>query len=95
MVGKPFSGVFDGQGHTVSGLYISNGKSFQGLFGFVSGDKSEIRNLTVSGDVKGGDYEISQLPEAEIVHSYGGKVVTVAFDYDRSTTKLLNKVRSK
>ena len=44
--------------------------------------------------VKGGDYEISQLPEAEIVHSYGGKVVTVAFDYDRSTTKLLNKVRS-
>ena len=45
--------------------------------------------------VKGGDYEISQLPEAEIVHSYGGKVVTVAFDYDRSTTKLLNKVRSK
>ena len=56
MVGKPFSGVFDGQGHTVSGLYISNGKSFQGLFGFVSGDKSEIRNLTVSGDVKGGDY---------------------------------------
>lgn len=45
--------------------------------------------------VKGGDYEISQLPEAEIVHFYGGKVVTVAFDYDRSTTKLLNKVRSK
>ena len=45
--------------------------------------------------VKGGDYEISQLPEAEIVHSYGGKAVTVAFDYDRSTTKLLNKVRSK
>lgn len=44
--------------------------------------------------VKGGDYEISQLPEAEIVHSYGGKVVTVAFEFDRSTTKLLKKVRS-
>lgn len=45
--------------------------------------------------VKGGDYEIAQLPEAEVVHSYGGKVVTVAFEFDRSTTKLLKKVRSK
>lgn len=43
--------------------------------------------------VKGGDYEIEDLPEAKIVHSYGGKVVTVSFDYDRSTTKLLKKVR--
>lgn len=43
--------------------------------------------------VKGGDYRIEELPEAEIVHSYGGKVVTVAFEHDRSTTKLLKKVR--
>lgn len=43
--------------------------------------------------VKGGDYEIEDLPEAKIVHSYGGQVVTVSFDHDRSTTKLLKKVR--
>lgn len=43
--------------------------------------------------VKGGDYKIQDLPEAEIVNSYGGKVVTIAFEHDRSTTKLLNKVR--
>lgn len=43
--------------------------------------------------VKGGDYKIEDLPEAEIVHSYGGEVVTVAFEHDRSTTKLLKKVR--
>ncbi len=43
--------------------------------------------------VKGGDYKIEDLPEAEIVHSYGGKVVTVSFEHDRSTTKLLKKVR--
>lgn len=43
--------------------------------------------------VKGGDYRIEDLPEAKIVHSYGGKVITVSFDHDRSTTKLLKKVR--
>lgn len=43
--------------------------------------------------VKGGDYKIEDLPEAKIVHSYGGQVVTVSFDHDRSTTKLLKKVR--
>lgn len=43
--------------------------------------------------VKGGDYKIEDLPEAKIVHFYGGQVVTVSFDHDRSTTKLLKKVR--
>lgn len=54
-IGEPFSGVFDGQGHIISGFCISNDNVFQGLFGYVSGDKAEIRNLTVSGDVKGRD----------------------------------------
>ncbi len=42
-----FEGVFDGGGHTVSGLYIGNGKDYQGLFGFIKNGK--IMNLTVDG----------------------------------------------
>ncbi|KAA6317665.1 hypothetical protein EZS27_032217 [termite gut metagenome] len=39
----PFKGIFDGQGHTVSGLYISTGANgfYQGLFGFVDNAKKE------------------------------------------------------
>ena len=52
-----------------------------------------VRKLRPDIYVKGGDYRIEDLPEAKIVHSYGGKVVTAAFEFDRSTTKLLRKVR--
>ncbi len=44
--------------------------------------------------VKGGDYKIDDLPEGKVVAEYGGRVETISFDFDRSTTKLLNKVRS-
>ena len=47
---KPFSGTFDGQGHTISGLYINNSLQDQGLFGYI--DKSAIvQNLIVTGSV--------------------------------------------
>jgi rfaE bifunctional protein nucleotidyltransferase chain/domain len=45
--------------------------------------------------VKGGDYRIEDLPEAPIVHSYGGKVITISFEHERSTTALLKKVRNQ
>ncbi|MCD7766573.1 MAG: hypothetical protein LUH53_08705 [Lachnospiraceae bacterium] len=45
----PFSGTFDGNGYTVSGLYISNSSEKQGLFGYISG--ATVKNLTVSGSV--------------------------------------------
>ena len=42
----PFTGVFDGNGHTISNFtYCSNGTNCIGLFGFVSGENAEIRNL--------------------------------------------------
>lgn len=47
---KPFSGTFDGQGHTISGLYINNSSANQGLFGYI--DRSAIvQNLIVTGSV--------------------------------------------
>lgn len=51
---RTFKGVFDGNGHTISGLFIDSESSYQGLFGYVS--EAEIKNLTISGSVKGGDY---------------------------------------
>ena len=45
--------------------------------------------------VKGGDYEIKNLPEARLVSTWGGRACTIAFEHQRSTTALLNKVRGK
>jgi rfaE bifunctional protein nucleotidyltransferase chain/domain len=43
--------------------------------------------------VKGGDYDMTAIPEGQAVAAYGGKAVAIAFEHDRSTTKLLAKVR--
>ncbi|WP_034297963.1 D-glycero-beta-D-manno-heptose 1-phosphate adenylyltransferase [Herbaspirillum sp. RV1423] len=43
--------------------------------------------------VKGGDYDMAAIPEGKAVAAYGGKAVAIAFEHDRSTTKLLAKVR--
>lgn len=45
----PFSGTFDGQGHTISGMNFANNVQLAGLFGSVSG--AVIENLTVSGSI--------------------------------------------
>ena len=47
-----YSGTFDGKGHTIKNLSIDNSSAqYVGLFGYVYG--GTIRNLTVSGSVKG------------------------------------------
>jgi rfaE bifunctional protein nucleotidyltransferase chain/domain len=42
---------------------------------------------------KGGDYQMDAIPEGRAVLAYGGRVEAITFKHDRSTTKLLNKVR--
>src|ERR1019366_6479112 len=42
---------------------------------------------------KGGDYDMTAIPEAQAVLAYGGRAVAIDFEHDRSTTKLLSKVR--
>lgn len=42
---------------------------------------------------KGGDYDMSAIPEGKAVTAYGGRAVAIDFEHDRSTTKLLSKVR--
>ena len=51
-----YTGTFDGDGHTISGLYINNSRAdYQGLFGYV-GTGGTVKDLTVSGSVKGDNY---------------------------------------
>jgi len=43
--------------------------------------------------VKGGDYDMTAIPEGRAVLAYGGQAVAIDFRHDRSTTRLLDKVR--
>ncbi len=43
---------------------------------------------------KGGDYDMTAIPEGQAVLAYGGQAIAIDFEHDRSTTKLLKKVRA-
>ena len=45
--------------------------------------------------VKGGDYEMQVLPETKLVESWGGKAVAIPFEFARSTTNLVDKIRQR
>ncbi|MBN1534429.1 MAG: hypothetical protein JXA20_17275 [Spirochaetes bacterium] len=51
--GNNFTGTFDGNGHSVTGLTITTSSSNIGLFGRVAG---MVANLSVSGNVAAGSY---------------------------------------
>jgi rfaE bifunctional protein nucleotidyltransferase chain/domain len=42
---------------------------------------------------KGGDYDMTAIPEGKAVLAYGGQAVAIDFEHDRSTTKLVSKIR--
>lgn len=43
---------------------------------------------------KGGDYDMTAIPEGQAVLAYGGQAVAIDFAHDRSTSQLLHKVRA-
>lgn len=43
--------------------------------------------------VKGGDWPVDRIVGADLVCARGGRVVSIPFEHDRSTTALLEKVR--
>ena len=48
----PYIGIFDGQGHSIKGLYVNSASdTCVGLFGYLEG--AAVRNLTVDGYVQG------------------------------------------
>jgi len=53
---NPFAGVFDGNGHTIANFtYDSNERDYIGLFGYIRGLDSEIKNLVlIDPDVDAG-----------------------------------------
>lgn len=57
-VTEAYAGTFDGQGHTISGLYISTSSAFYGLFYCVYGgtvkNVNVIGNVTTTGNTAGG-----------------------------------------
>jgi len=55
-IAKPFTGTLDGNGFTISGLFINMGRSDAvGLFGFI-GKSAEVRGVRISADIiKGKD----------------------------------------
>jgi rfaE bifunctional protein nucleotidyltransferase chain/domain len=44
---------------------------------------------------KGGDYDMTAIPEGKAVLAYGGQAIAIDFEHDRSTSKLLDKVRQQ
>lgn len=52
-----------------------------------------VRQVRPDVYVKGGDYDMAAIPEGQEVLGYGGKAVAIDFEHDRSTTRLLAKVR--
>ena len=44
--------------------------------------------------VKGGDWELDKIVGREFVESYGGKVVTIPFEHDLSTSKIIERILS-
>ena len=52
-----------------------------------------VKELRPDVLVKGGDYDMSKLAEAAVVHSYGGQALAIDFVDGYSTTALVRKIR--
>lgn len=48
---RKYLGIFDGQNHSITGFQLNiTGSGYYGLFGFVAGESTEIKNFTISGN---------------------------------------------
>ena len=54
-----------------------------------------IKEIKPNVYVKGGDYTLETLPEANIVQSYGGSVQFIPMVIGKSTTNVINKITMK
>lgn len=51
-----------------------------------------IAELKPDIHVKGGDYEIQNLPEYDVVNSYGGKIQILSYSSEKSTTNIVKQI---
>ncbi|QOX77967.1 InlB B-repeat-containing protein [Trichlorobacter lovleyi] len=79
----PFTGIFDGLGHTISGLTISRATTnYVGLFGYTTG--ATLRNVGLVGGSVGGQYYVGSLAgqnDGSILNSYATGSVTGSGNY--------------
>jgi len=54
-----------------------------------------IKTVSPNHLVKGGDWKIDDIIGADVVTDNGGKVHSIAFEFDRSTTSLIKKIRDQ
>ncbi|MDR2999987.1 MAG: hypothetical protein LBU89_01885, partial [Fibromonadaceae bacterium] len=59
-IGNIFNGTFDGDGFVVSGVYINDSNSYQGLFGYLN-SSGTIKNIGVAASYIKGDQQIGGL----------------------------------
>lgn len=52
-----------------------------------------IKSIVPDVLVKGGDYNINNISGADFIRERGGKVITIPFQYDSSTTKIISRIR--
>lgn len=71
---KIFSGIFDGNGHTISNLTLTSGSLYYGLIPYANG--ATIRNLKISGNVSF-EFDENNIQEvyAGIILGYGENVI--------------------
>ena len=56
-IGASFTGTYNGNGKTVSGLYINRAADYQGLFGYISQAGSKVENLgVINASITGASY---------------------------------------
>lgn len=99
-----YKGTFDGRGYEIENLKIDSTSSNQALFGYVNG--GTVKNLTVSGSVKGGDSTagiIGELAGTSLVekcmnkatvnggNAVGGIVGKISTSYEKSIQYCVNE----
>ena len=84
-----FTGTFDGDGHTISELYINSNDDVAGLFGYV-GRGGMIRDLTVEGEITVSGSVSCVGGIAGIVSSSGQVGISVLTDSDDSETGIID-----
>ena len=86
---RAFTGTFDGDGHTISGLYINSNSVYAGLFGYV-GAGGMIKGLTVEGEitVSGSDLCVGGI--AGFVDGTEVSEMSVLTDSDDSKTGIID-----
>ncbi|MFH0736659.1 MAG: choice-of-anchor Q domain-containing protein [bacterium] len=96
-----FSGSYDGQGHTIDGLFINrSGEDYQGLFGAITTVTAKIKNLGVTnvnitgydkvGGLVGYNYNSSEISNCYATGSVSGNNIVsglVGYNYNAAVGK--------